>query len=229
MDRNRSGKSFIQKIQDARGVAQPLIVSPSMTDNLYRGVSIYLSVPLAKAKVSANQITVFWILLGLFGLVALAAPKYGVRVAGAVLINVSYLFDYVDGEVARLHGRSSRWGLFLDLVGHGLIKTALFLAIGYRIVLATGRFEYLILAILACVGISNGHATVAYGEVAGVAMQRRTGAVPTGTTSKSNFRKLLFLAGYAFESVGIFGTVLLGAILDRLDWVLLLYGCFGPL
>ena len=162
-------------------------------------------------------------------MVALIDPRYGVRLTGAAAIEVSYLFDYVDGEVARLQGRSSRRGLFLDLVGHGLIKTAVFLVIGYRIVLATGRFEYLILAILACVGVSNGHAAVAYGEVAGVAMQSKVGAVSTGPTKESNLRKVLSLAGYVFESFGIFWIVLIGAIVDRLDWVLFLYGCLGPL
>jgi hypothetical protein len=60
-------------------------------------------------------------------------------------------------------------------------------------------------------------------------MQSKVGAVSTGPTKESNLRKVLSLAGYAFESFGIFWIVLIGAIVDRLDWVLFLYGCLGPL
>jgi phosphatidylglycerophosphate synthase len=235
MDRNRHeersspDEGLIQTIQQAREIAQPSTFSPSITDKPYRAVSIYVSVILAKTGISANQITFLWILLGLVGVVALAAPSYVVRLAGAILIEISYLFDYVDGEVARLQHRSSKRGVFLDLAGHGLIKTAIFLAIGYQVVLVTGRFEYLILAALACVGIANGHASMAYAEVARVTMQPRIAAASSGAAHRSGLRELLNLSGYWFESAGIFAIVLLGAVFDHLAWVLVFYGFLGPL
>jgi hypothetical protein len=47
--------------------------------------------------------------------------------------------------------------------------------------------------------------------------------------SKEPFLKRVFnLAGFFFESPGIYGLVLLAALFDRFDWLLLFYGFLGP-
>ncbi|MHB8484457.1 MAG: CDP-alcohol phosphatidyltransferase family protein [Candidatus Acidiferrales bacterium] len=223
-------KGVIPGLKKARGIAQPAGSSPSITDIPYRKVSIYLSVPLAKLSVTPNQITVVWILLGLAGDVGLGFSQYWVRVTAAAIFQLSYILDYVDGEVARLQGRTSKRGFFLDLSGHCLIKTGIFLGVGYRIVASTGRLEYLILAFLACVSVSNLSSLYTFASYAGVSAWKKPDSHDTAPPPRaSTLRRLLGLFGILFESPGIYALVFVAAVLERTEWLLLFYGICGPL
>src|SRR6185437_12886811 len=236
MDRDRhengsaESKGVIPRLREARRIAQPPGSSPSVTDIPYRKVSIYLSVPLAKLRATPNQITVVWILLGLAADVGLGFSQYWIRVAAASIFQLSYILDYVDGEVARLQDRTSRRGLFLDLSGHCLIKTGVFLGAEYHIAASTGQLKYLILAFLACVSVSNLSSLYTFASYAGV-LARRTSNLqdPTQRSRASVFRRLLGLFGILFESPGIYALVFVAVVLERTEWLLLLYGICGPL
>ena len=233
-DRQESGfkpnTDVIRGLKEARQIAQPASSSPSITDIPYRKISIYLSVPLAKLSVTPNQITVVWILLGLAADVGVGFSQHWIRVTAAAIFQLSYILDYVDGEVARLQGRTSKRGLFLDLSGHCLIKTGVFLGIGYRVVASTGRLEYLILAFLACVSVSNLSSLYTFASYAGVSAWKRSNFQdPTERPRASLFRRLLGLFGILFESPGIYGLVFVAVILERNEWLLLFYGICGPL
>jgi hypothetical protein len=67
---------------------------------------------------------------------------------------VSALLDYVDGEVARLTGKVSNVGLFLDLTNHEVTRNSLFLALGYSVVRSTNNLVYFVLAFSAAVFVS---------------------------------------------------------------------------
>jgi len=220
----------IRGLKEAREIAQPRGSSPSITDIPYRKMSIYLSVSLAKLSFTPNQITVAWILLGLAADVGVGFSQYWIRVTAAAIFQLSYILDYVDGEVARLQGRTSKRGLFLDLSGHCLIKTGVFLGIGYRLLASTERLEYLILASLACVSVSNLSSLYTFASYAGVSTWKKSNAEdPAQRPRTSMFRRLLGLFGILFESPGIYGLVFVAIILERTEWLLLFYGICGPL
>lgn len=223
----------VRSVREARRIAQPRPLTPNWPDYPYRAVSIYPSIVFARLGVSANQITIIWIILGIAGVVALGSASYGVRAAGAVLLEISYVFDFVDGEVARLTSRTSKLGALLDLTGHGVIKTALFLAIGYGVFASTHRAAILILAILACAGVVNGHMMPLFAaEASPPAGSRQQAANSTAAARPSAKRRVLRSVGqtfYLFESPGIYLLVLLGAIFSRLEWVIVFYGFLGPL
>ncbi len=236
MDRNRREDGFkpntdvIRGVKKARQTAQPPGSSPSITDIPYRKMSIYLSLPLANLSVTPNQITVLWILLGLAADVGVGFSQYWIRVAAAAIFQVSYILDYVDGEVARLEGRTSRRGLFLDLSGHCLIKTGVFLGVAYRVVASTGHLEYLILAFLACVSVSNLSSLYTFASYAGVSPWKKLDSQDSIQRPRASlFRRLLGLFGILFESPGIYALVFVAVILERTEWLLLFYGICGPL
>jgi phosphatidylglycerophosphate synthase len=216
-------------ISEARRIAQPPEFSPSVTDIPYRAVSIYPSMVLARLGVTPNQITVFWVLLGLVGATGLGSGAFRIRLAGALLLQISYLLDFVDGEVARLERRSSKRGYLYDLAGHALIKTLLFLAVGYRESVIWARPEILFLAFSASVCISGGYALPFYAAKAGVRNQPNSESAPAGSPARS-FRPLaLDFVSLLFESPGLYAAVLLLAIPKQLVWVIVFYGLVGPL
>src|SRR5258707_1360239 len=120
-DRNQSGlgeaPGAVHDINLARKIAQPPGSNSTITDIPYRAVSIFPSIWLARTRVTANQITLLWGFLGLVAVIGLAWPSQNVRIGAAVLLEFSYLLDFVDGEVARLQHRTSKRGFFYDLSG----------------------------------------------------------------------------------------------------------------
>ncbi len=219
---------FVQRLREARRLAQPREFSPSVTDEPYRLISIFPSLLLARLGITPNQITLFWVLLGLVGVAALGSAEYTLRVAGALLLQFSYLLDYVDGEVARLQKRSSKKGMYYDLMGHGLVKTGLFLALGYQAFRSLHSPEILILAFFGCVSISNGYALPFYAASAGVRTQPSPETVQAPPVKLGTTRKLLNLTSLLFESPGLYAVVLLGVMVDQPQWVVVFYGLTGP-
>jgi phosphatidylglycerophosphate synthase len=207
-------------LADLRAVAQPPEFSPSITDRAYRVVSIFVSVPLARAGATPNGITLAWIALGLAGAAALAWPSWPVRVAGALVLHLSYLLDFVDGEVARLTDRRSRAGGFLDLLGHGVIKASLPLAVGWTAVAATGETLFLLAGAVGAVAIVVGDALrfyaactagdLAAGDIDHVVRPPRQGRRRTpGRVARALF-------DLSFETPGLYGLALVAAAADAL-------------
>ena len=82
-----------------------------------RPLAAVLLVPLARTRVTPNQVT-FLTLVVFAGAAALIAfgPSYGMLVAGAAVLELSYVLDCVDGQLARLKGTSSPVGAHLDFL-----------------------------------------------------------------------------------------------------------------
>jgi phosphatidylglycerophosphate synthase len=214
-----------------RQIAQPREYSPSRTDRPYRAFSIYLSLPLARAGATPNGITVAWILIGLIGVGGLLVDSWAARIGAAVLLQLSYLLDFVDGEVARLTDRRSMVGGFLDLLGHGVLKASLPLAAGAAAAWQTGHVWPAAAGGLGSVVIVVGDALRFYAactanDLAGgdlghtVVPARPGGRRPT-------LARLVFTAfDLSFESPGLYGLTLVAALADRLD-LLVAYWAVG--
>ncbi len=97
----------------------------------------------AATGLSAN----FWTAVGL-GFAFASAIVYGIHlqysfVIGGLLLLISGFFDIVDGQVARVTGKTSKKGAFLDSVFDKIAEVAIFLGIlignyseGYLVLLA---------------------------------------------------------------------------------------------
>lgn len=213
------------KIAEVRRLAQP--TGEDWTHRRYRAASIFLSVPLARAGVHANLITITWSVLGALGAVALGFPHYWVRVGGACLLQFSQLLDYVDGEVARLNHETSKCGAFLDCVGHDVIQRCLFLPLGYGLFRATSNVAYLFFAFSAGVFFPS------YIMVPFIAefVELRGQAGDQGSTRTARKIALLRKAVQPFhllmKQTG--PLILAAAILDHLTWILIYYAITAPI
>ena len=221
-------------LPELRAIAQPPEYSPAPTDRLYRLFSIYLSVPLARTGASPNGITLAWILIGLAGVAGVASGVWALAVAGALLLQLSYLLDFVDGEVARLTDRRSVTGGFLDLLGHGLLKPSLLLAAGAAAASATGSWLFLLAGAVGGVSVGVGdslrfYAACTLADLESGDLGHATTARPTRRPTLTLSRLLGALFQQTFESPGLYGLVLLAAAADRLDLVTLYWAAAGPL
>jgi phosphatidylglycerophosphate synthase len=99
-----------------------------VTRYLYRPLSSRAAALLAPTFVTPIQITWASALLFVAGAIAFTTGSY---VLGAVLTLVGEITDCVDGDLARITGRTSRWGAFLDSVLDRWTDACLILGLGY--------------------------------------------------------------------------------------------------
>ncbi len=86
--------------------------------------------PLVGTPVTPNQLTTLRLLTGLAGIAFLAMDSVAWWNWGAALYIFSTFLDHADGELARLQGKTSRFGHRYDLTCDATIQILLFAAIG---------------------------------------------------------------------------------------------------
>lgn len=101
-----------------------------------RRISYYPSWLLLRLGASANSVTLGAFAIGCVGCLLLAIGEGIEVIIGALLLNLWALFDYVDGNMARCSGSSSRYGKLLDSICDQAIASLLFISAG------VGAFHY---------------------------------------------------------------------------------------
>lgn len=90
----------------------------------------WLVTPLIHTRVTPNHLTTLRLALGLMGVLCLARGGYVQSNAGAFLVALSNFVDHTDGELARISGKTSRFGHFYDLAADALVTVLLFFCMG---------------------------------------------------------------------------------------------------
>ena len=96
---------------------------------LYRKPSIYVTFILSKTSISANQVSLLVLVLGVLAAVAAYTGQVYLAIALAYL---NILFDGVDGEIARLRNTFSLKGVYLDAINHLAVPGLFLIALGLR-------------------------------------------------------------------------------------------------
>lgn len=120
---------------------------------LVRKLSIRITRVLLPTGISANQTTVLGILIGLVGAALLAINEYWAQILAILLLQLSFVLDFCDGEIARfereIEGVSSgAGGAYLDWVGHYYIPALMTGALGWAVFDRTGDWWWLAAALV---------------------------------------------------------------------------------
>lgn len=113
-------------------------------------VSIHVTRLFLKLGLSPTVATASMLICGLVGS-ALAILGGGFAVVGFALAFLYYVFDCVDGEVARYRGQQKFSFAFVDFVTHLLVKPAFFTAVGIWAVRVSGEPAVFLFALAALV------------------------------------------------------------------------------
>jgi phosphatidylglycerophosphate synthase len=134
----------------------------------------WLVAPLEHSSVGPNHLTTIRLGVGLAAAAAFLPGTYSSSNIAALLLVLSNFLDHADGELARISGKSSRFGHVYDLASDALVTVLLFIAIGIGVGVGRSRVDFP--AIGALVGVSV--ALIFYGrmrieELAGKAATRQ--------------------------------------------------------
>ncbi len=111
-----------------------------------RPISILFTWVFVRTPISANQVTILQEILGVIGAILFGFGRY---VLGALFLQLGYILDCSDGEVARWKNQQSESGKFLDLIGHMIVIPFYYFGLGLGLFLETGQILTLIAGFLA--------------------------------------------------------------------------------
>jgi len=117
---------------------------------LNRPLGRYLSKILIHAPFSPNQISIVSSLIGILSGWLFAG---GYFISGAFLLQISAIIDCVDGDLARVLYKESRFGKWLDLVGDQFVHVAVFAGIAFGLARSDPASPALVLGISAVLGV----------------------------------------------------------------------------
>ena len=105
----------------------------------YRPISFYISAWCANRNISANTVSYFSIVFAILGCLCFIIPGYYWHLAGAILFNIWYLSDCVDGNIARSI-KKQPFGAFADATSSYILVGFMGSAIGYAVYNDGGLF-----------------------------------------------------------------------------------------
>jgi phosphatidylglycerophosphate synthase len=199
-----------------------------------RPLAAMLLVPLAKTRITPNQITFLSLLTFVAAMVWLALGHGRQGLISAVLIlELSYVLDCTDGQLARLKHLSSPVGAHLDFLMDELKAFMLVAATGLRLWQSDGHEFWLVEALLGLVVIASAISLTTfmrrpeYLAATGSARPQSAGDYGDGFAAKEPARGSTSIFGLV-EDLGRFlihypSYLLLVAIADQLDMFLHVY------
>ena len=113
-----------------------------------RPFSIYITKILLYTPITANQVSFLGMIVGICGAFAIGYGTFRSGVVGVILLQISYVLDCIDGEIARYHKQSSVNGIFIDFLGHRIVIPLIFLGTAFMIYMNTQNIYMLIVGIL---------------------------------------------------------------------------------
>ena len=102
-----------------------------MVRHILRDAALPITWLLLHTPVTANQVTLGSLAVGLLGVCLLAFPGAGFFLTACLLLQLWYLLDHVDGQIARYRGASGITGRFFDFVMHHVLHGTFFFSLGF--------------------------------------------------------------------------------------------------
>jgi phosphatidylglycerophosphate synthase len=202
-------------------------------NRVVRSVSIYVTWLLIHTPISANGVTFLFLLAGLLGAGVFALGAQWAWVAGILLIWLSILFDFCDGEVARFRGESSWFGDYFEESVHAALVLAMYcgLAVGVWQRQPANPWPFVgALAAACCTLIARNDKNLlmkALFQYYGIERFQRV--APRFSLGELAFTRgmkgLLYLIDLTIFDFGVYFVVLpIAALADRMDLFLYFYG-----
>jgi phosphatidylglycerophosphate synthase len=121
-----------------------------------RPLAAVLLVPLARTSVTPNQVTLLTLVVFVAGAGMMAlCPAHGALVASVAVLELSYILDCVDGQLARWKGTSSPVGAHLDFLMDEIKAFLLVAAVALRLWRGTHGAHWLVEGLLGLVAVAT--------------------------------------------------------------------------
>ena len=183
---------------------------------------LYITKPLLKTNITPNQITIFWLILQFIGSCFMLIGTYKYNVVGILLFTLAMLFDYVDGQIARIKKISTYKGIFLEELGIYFGSPIFFLFFSIGIAKASGNLSYILLGIISCLSILYSKLAVVNPLSYSKEKREKLLELKQKLTTRTKNKYLAFLT-LLFRRSNPFNLLFIGIILNFSEIVLVVY------
>ena len=189
---------------------------------IIRKISIQITKILVKTKLTPNQITFFSFLIGIVAAYCLATGVYKWIIVGGILVQLSYVFDCVDGEIARLKGIVSKKGAWIDTILDRFKEGLIIFGISFGLYNQISNSFVWVLGFIAFLSLFMMHSVLD-------TTAKHFGEARLGMAHSRFFlTRLLGRIGikqeYLTLGIGVYLAIItIGAVLNQLIWVLLYF------
>jgi len=114
-----------------------------------RKLSIWFTYIIRNSRITPNQVTALWVILGIAGTCLLIPNNYSISVMAIIFLYISWILDDVDGDLARYKKQFSIEGNFIDMLGHQLIFPMIFCCLTVSMVSKGEEKLFIILGLIA--------------------------------------------------------------------------------
>lgn len=183
---------------------------------------LYVTRPLLKTRITPNQITIFWLILQLIGALFMIKGTYVYNLIGVILYTLATLFDYIDGQIARIKKISTYKGIFLEELGIYFGSSIFMLFFSLGVAAQYKNNYYFILGIISTLAIIYSKLAVVNPSSYSRFQQEKLLTVRNKVSTRSNNKSLAFLV-LIFRRSNPFNFLFFGIILDISNLVLIIY------
>ena len=120
-----------------------------MVRHILRDAALPITWLLLHTPVTANQVTLASLIIGLAGIMCFAVPSKFIFLIGALLLQCWYLLDHVDGQIARYRKTASLTGRFFDFMTHHIIHGVIFFSLSLYCFQVTGASYFMVWGFIA--------------------------------------------------------------------------------
>lgn len=218
----------VESIKELRRICQKPVIKlntfyPRMVS---RRISIYITKLFLYTNVSANNVTLLMILVGIIASIFFGFDQYIYSLLGALFLQFWFILDHVDGEIARYRKQSSIKGVFMDLLNHHIIHPLIFIFIGIGLYKNLGDFRILIMGTFIIFSLLLQDLINLDKKEASLWKAKNLYA-----EEKDNFKKSLFkrITQVVYKFPGIMNIVTIAALFNQLYLIFLFYGFTFPI
>lgn len=225
---------MVESILELRDICQKSYPKEhiELTQKVYRKFSIYVTKLFLYMRLSGNQATLIHMLSGFTAGLCLV---FRLNIIGAILLQLWYLLDLVDGEVARYRGEQSMTGSYFDRVSHYITHPFFFICLSFVVYNTLLDVRVFIFGFSAAISVMliDLVGELIYSPIVLTYMKSHGLDVKTSTSTLSNFVKLLPIRVPGLTNV-ISATAFLDVFFNLFSgWnfmyiVVILYGTFVP-
>ncbi len=219
-------------IKEIREISIKKKYEPWLTRNVYRKIATYLTWIFLHTNITANQVTFLTIFIGFLAGIMFIFGSYEYSILGALLFQLTYFVDCCDGDIARIKNTCHSKGHYYGRLSHILIDSFVFLGIGIGVFRYSNNIIYLYLAIL----IMFSHIMFSVFVAEKYRIYYEYDLKPKKVKNKKIERGLLNFLKKIFDKIGIvfrqpihFNIVMLAAIFNLLEWVIIIFAIFKPI
>ena len=133
-------------LKNLRKVVQKDVEPEPYAKYVVRPISILFTWVFVRTPISANHVTILQELLGVIGAILFGFGRF---ILGSLFLQLGYILDCSDGEVARWKKQQSESGNFLDLIGHMIVIPFYYFGLGLGLFFETGQIITIIAGFLA--------------------------------------------------------------------------------